>query len=124
MTLAKQIRGKFSLVSMGDVSSFYNDVDEEYRGWLISLVCPNGGILAVDLVHKERGFYFCKQTHPEFDYEDDDGILKHAKELINQIEDFIASADNQQLTIPQVLEVKEKPDCFYPIEVEEYEQQP
>lgn len=120
MTLAKRIKEKFSLVSMGDVGSFCDNVDEEYRGWLISLVCPNGGILAVDLVHKERELYFCKQTHPEFDYHDREGIKIYAVALINEIEDFIASADGQQPAIP-VLEVKEETDCFYPIEVEEYE---
>jgi hypothetical protein len=96
--LGKQIRDKFS---MGFSWRFCDDKpdDLQYREWTIYLVSPNGGILGVDLVHRERDYYFTKETYPNFDYADSEGILQYAKDLINQIEEFIASADSQQLNL-------------------------
>jgi hypothetical protein len=120
--LGKQIRDKFSMGVTGP--GFIDDKpDLEYREWSIYLVSPNGGILGVDLVCREHDYYFTKATHAEFDYADSEGIIQYAKDLINQIEDFMASADGQQLNLldsPKILEVKEDPDLRYPIEVVEF----
>lgn len=95
--LEKQIRDRFSMgiapiAPLSDVKP-----DLEYREWSIYLLSPNGGILGVDLIHVGRNYYFAKETYPQFDYADSESILKYAKHLINQIEDFITSADGQQL---------------------------
>jgi|SanBayMetagenome_1026888.scaffolds.fasta_scaffold08992_4 hypothetical protein len=92
--LEKQIRDKFS---MGIAPLSDSKPDLQYREWSIYLLSPNGGILGIDLVHQERNYYFAKETYPQFDYADSESIFKYAKDLINQIEDFMASADGQQL---------------------------
>lgn len=120
--LGKQTRDKFSL-GVTAPQFIDNKPDLQYREWDIYLVSPNGGILGVDLVHRERDYYFTESTHDEFDYADSEGILQYAKDLINQIEEFITSADGQQLNLldsPRILEVKEDSDLFHPIEVEEF----
>lgn len=117
--LTHKVKERFSLAIMGSPENFHNQPDLEYRDWIISLIILNKGILGLDLVHQGYGFYFCKPTHPQFDSNDDVGVLDFSKDLINQIEDFIASDEVQQLLVDsEPTDIEESLYAF--IEVEEF----
>ena len=56
-----------------------------YRGWAISLEIPNGGIIAVDILHLESGERYTRCTEEEYDYFDDEGIVAMAREAIDAV---------------------------------------
>uniref|UniRef100_UPI0036F3075A hypothetical protein n=1 Tax=Trichocoleus desertorum TaxID=1481672 RepID=UPI0036F3075A len=82
------------------------DIAEEYRGWGIALAIPNGGIVAVDIFKGENSWG--KPTENDFDYSDSEGILSHAKEVIDQVEAAIAANQPPQMTIPGIEEAEEE----------------
>jgi hypothetical protein len=90
------ISDNFLLSPMGKPeTSGYKEFDDEYRGWRIWLDCPNGGILAVDILHYERGLWLGCSTCEKFDYDDDEGIVNYAKEIIDKIESFLDGLSGQ-----------------------------
>lgn len=76
-------------------TSGYKEFDDEYKGWKIWLDCPNGGILAVDILHYERGLWLGYPTTEEFEYDDNEGIVNYARKVIDEIESFLQSLSGQ-----------------------------
>lgn len=92
----KLIYDNFPLSPLGHPeTSRYTEFDEEYKGWKIWLDCPNGEILAVDILHYERELWLGTPTYEEFEYDDDEKIIAHAKKLIDEIEVFLESSPDQ-----------------------------
>ena len=84
-------------VFMGDVSeSGYTDEDfEHYKDWSIYLDFPNGGLTAVDLIHRPSGLWFGRPTENEWDYDQDEEVTAFAKETIDWIEQELNAAPGQ-----------------------------
>lgn len=66
---------------------YTDDCTEKYRGWTIYLD-PNGGYSYIDLNHPEKGAYCCDTHFLGFELEEENEIIKWAKGIINQVEDF------------------------------------
>jgi hypothetical protein len=82
----------FSLIEPDDRGEFI----EEYRNWSISFCSPNGGIIAIDIIHTgyQEMFTRCleEKCHPAIDNFTEalefGEILAWTKNIINQVEDF------------------------------------
>ncbi|MEG4251079.1 hypothetical protein QUA36_20850 [Microcoleus sp. Pol10D4] len=66
---------------------YTDDCTEKYRGWTIYLD-PNGGYSYIGLNHPEKGAYCCDTHFLGFKLEEENEIIKWAKGIINQVEDF------------------------------------
>lgn len=104
-----------SLILQADIScNFYGNIEESrefvdesnccevYGGWKIILIVPNGGILGFDILNHAYDVWMGEDTSESFDYLDRDGIITHAKEAIDKIEQAIATCNGQQLALFEV----------------------
>ncbi len=77
----------------------YTDFKTEYREWKIWLDCPNGGILAFEIISENHNLWLGLPTFPgclrSFDYHDSDGIIAYAKENIDKVENYLSSLTGQ-----------------------------
>jgi hypothetical protein len=101
----ESILTKHGFIDSSDLSD-PSDIGEVYRDWGIALATPNGGIIALDIFKGDRSWG--KPTENEFDYSDQDGIISHAKAVIDEIEAAIAANQPPQLAIPGIEEVQEE----------------
>jgi hypothetical protein len=101
----ESILTKYGFIDSSDLSD-PSDIAEVYRDWGIALAIPNGGIIALDIFKGDRSWG--KPTENEFDYLDQDGIISHAKAVIDEIEAAIAANQPPQLDIPGIEEVQEE----------------
>ncbi|MEP0872454.1 hypothetical protein NDA01_21800 [Trichocoleus desertorum AS-A10] len=93
----ESILTKYGFIDSSDLSD-PRDIGEVYRDWGIALAMPNGGIIALDIFKGDQSWG--KPTEDEFDYSDQDGIVNHAKSVIDEIEAAIAANQPPQMTIP------------------------
>ena len=74
---------------------YYLDEDlESYKDWEIYLDIPNGGVLAVDIIHRDSGGTWSYSTYPQFDYLDADKIIDFVRSTIDEIENKLKQKDN------------------------------
>ncbi|MCC3410563.1 MULTISPECIES: hypothetical protein [unclassified Microcoleus] len=99
-----------SILTSNNFTPNYHYTDnctEEYRGWKIYLD-PNGGFSYVDLNHPEKGAFCCDTHSLNIESENEDEIIKWAKEVINQVETFCPG----QLSLDLNLEVESFPQAL------------
>ena len=88
-----QLIDQFGFIHMGKECDYPENEIQPYRGWGIYLDIPNGGILAVDIIH-ESGWWG-RPTDEEFGYYHSTLIRDFAKAVIDEVERCIAEVPGQ-----------------------------
>ncbi len=68
---------------------------ESYGDWEIALCAPNGGILSVDIIHRDTQGWWSIPTHERFGYYDEEAITAFAKGVIDEVEKELVQASGQ-----------------------------
>jgi hypothetical protein len=86
--LKKLLEDDHAFAWMGNsATSGYADEDlESYKDWEIYLDIPNGGMLAVDLIHRPTSGWWGFPTEGKFSYYECDEAIAWAKQVIDQVE--------------------------------------
>lgn len=85
----------FAYLGSGEESGYLDEELESYRNWEIALSVPNGGIIAVDIIHRDTGGWWGYYTEGTFDYHDEEGIIAFAKRVIDEVERELESVSGQ-----------------------------
>jgi hypothetical protein len=88
-----QLLDQFGFIHMGEECDYPENEIQPYRGWGIHLDIPNGGILAVNIIH-ESGWWG-RPTDEEFGYYHDTLIRDFAKAVIDEVERCLAEVPGQ-----------------------------
>lgn len=76
----------FDWCGRADECPFLEEDLESYKDFEISLDIPNGGIIAIDLIHRESQEWFSFSTTGKLDYSDEESIIAFAKKIIDEVE--------------------------------------
>jgi DNA-directed RNA polymerase subunit RPC12/RpoP len=88
-----QLVDQFGFIHMGEECDYPENEIEPYKDWGIYLDIPNGGILAVDIIH-ESG-YWGVPTSEDFGYYHGTLIRDFAKAVIDEVERCVAEVPAQ-----------------------------
>lgn len=76
----------FDWCGSADECPFLEEDLESYKDFEISLDIPNGGIIAIDLIHRESQEWFSFSTTEKFGHNDEEGVTAFAKKVIDEVE--------------------------------------
>ncbi len=88
-----QLLDQFGFVWLGEECDYSDNELELYKNWSIYLDIPNGGILAVDIIH-ESGWWG-RPTYEEFGYYHGTLIKDFAKSVIDEVERCVMAVPGQ-----------------------------
>ena len=88
-----QLLDQFGFIYMGESPDYPDNEIQSYKGWGIYLDSPNGGTLAVDIIH-ESGWWG-RPTEEEFGYYHNALVRDFAKTVIDEVERHLAELSRQ-----------------------------
>lgn len=93
----KPLLEKHNFTWLGDAIEAHYQAEDltHYRGWEIALDIPNGGILAVDIIHCDTQGWWGSPTEEQFGYYDGDAIIAFAKSVIDEVEKELVEVPGQ-----------------------------